>query len=513
MTTDRIIITLCILFYIGLSLIFLFYGNIHADESTYLYAIKMVLDGKILYRDFIYIQLPLLPYLYGFFLKYIGVSLLTGRLVSMLFSIGTVILSINISKRLGGNKVAILCALLLCLNPFQTYFFTITRVYSPATFFFVLSIFLMMTKIRPVQRNMLSFLSLSIAISCRLTLLPAILPILVYYYIFDCRKNLSGKSKTKFLPLILPLAASIVFFILTLLPFAIFAGFYKFFYLNLIFHLNIEMPSFASYIVQKAYAISIFFQGYFFISVLIGACLSYFWLNRNRYKQVFKSRLTGLEACLWFIVFLITGLHLTTKYLQPSYQVVIFPFACIVTAICIKRIYDQVSQQYLRLAMILIFLCGALITPVSYGRENVEKIDGRRASALAIEMGKYVKSITNKDDLILSSDTPLLAVEADRKLLTGFENIEYYPEWSNEMCKEYKVVNDEILENYIIHKVPELIIVGDLSFTMSMPNRHMIGNEKHKQIFKMIEDNYNLMKVFPNPTHGIKGTNTYIYKK
>jgi len=512
MSGKTFLIILCLLFYICQSLFFAFYGNIHADESTYLYAVKMVLEGKVLYRDFFYIQLPLLPYIYGFFLKFLGISLLTGRFISILFSITTVILTINIAKRLGGTKVAVICALLLCLNPFQGYFSTITRVYSPATFFLVLSIFFLTTKVGVTLRNSLAMISLCLAVECRLTVLPAILAVAAFFYLFDCRQK-DRDRQYNLLPLAVPLLVGMVFFTLTLLPFALSAGFYEFFYQNLIYHLKMEMPSFTAYVVQKATAISTFFKGYFFISILISACLANFWLNRRRYKLIFQTRSNGIEACLWAIIIMITLLHLSAKYLQPSYQVVIFPLACVAASLGIYRIYDQVESQNLRVALLLIFLFGSLITPVSYGRKHVEKIEGKTALKWARETGEYIKSITDDDDLIMSSDTPLLAIEAGRKLLQGFENLEYYPDWPKEKCEKYKTVNDEILEEYIVNKVPKLIIIGDLSYTMSMPNRKLIGNEKHKKIVKLIEQNYSLIKKIPNLTHSIRGTNTYIYKR
>ncbi|MBU1628178.1 hypothetical protein KKB18_12495 [bacterium] len=509
MNIERILITFCILFYIVMSLFFLFYGDIDADESTYLYAVKMMLEGKIIYKDFFYIQLPLFPYLYGILLKFIGVSILTGRLVSILFATGSVYLSIIIAKRIGGVKAAALCAMLLCLNPYQAYFITITRVYPSSTFFLVLSIFFLTTKFIPTVRNILSIISLCVAIECRLTALPAILPVLAYIYYFDSTK-VNNKRIIGFKHVITPIFASILFFVLTMLPFAISAGFYNFLYQNLIYHLRIKMTS---YIFQKIFAISTFFRGYFFINILIAVCIAYYWINWRRYKIIFQNRKYGIETCIYAIVFLITILNLSAKYIQPSYQVQIFPFASILVAIGIKRIYDQVESQNLKLAMLLIFVIGALITPVTYGRDDVTMIEGKRATAWAKKMGQYVKSITSENDLIMSSDTPLLAVESDRMLLTGFENMEYYPDWSTRMCERYNLVNDEILEKYIVNKVPKLIIVGDLSYTISMPHRRLIGFEKHKKIIGLIEKYYKLIKKFPNLTHSIRGTSTYIYER
>src|SRR5437016_4568472 len=42
---------------------------VDGDEGFYLLAAKSVYHGKVLYRDFFYTQMPLLPYVYGLWMK------------------------------------------------------------------------------------------------------------------------------------------------------------------------------------------------------------------------------------------------------------------------------------------------------------------------------------------------------------------------------------------------------------------------------------------------------------
>jgi 4-amino-4-deoxy-L-arabinose transferase-like glycosyltransferase len=60
---------------------------VDADEGAYLIAAKLVMQGKLLYHDFSYPQMPLLPYLYGAWMKVFGISWYAGRLLSALFSV------------------------------------------------------------------------------------------------------------------------------------------------------------------------------------------------------------------------------------------------------------------------------------------------------------------------------------------------------------------------------------------------------------------------------------------
>ena len=60
---------------------------VDADEGAYLIAAKLVTQGKLLYHDFSYPQMPLLPYLHAAWMKVFGVSWYAGRLLSALFSV------------------------------------------------------------------------------------------------------------------------------------------------------------------------------------------------------------------------------------------------------------------------------------------------------------------------------------------------------------------------------------------------------------------------------------------
>ena len=55
---------------------------IDADEGCYLLASRLVLQHKVLYLDFLYTQAPLLPYVYGIWMKLFGISWLSARIFS-----------------------------------------------------------------------------------------------------------------------------------------------------------------------------------------------------------------------------------------------------------------------------------------------------------------------------------------------------------------------------------------------------------------------------------------------
>ena len=63
-----------------------FTRNIDGDEGLYLEAARLVGEGKVLYRDFFFQQMPLIPYLYAGWMKLFGFSLMSSRWLSVLLT-------------------------------------------------------------------------------------------------------------------------------------------------------------------------------------------------------------------------------------------------------------------------------------------------------------------------------------------------------------------------------------------------------------------------------------------
>jgi hypothetical protein len=63
------------------------WGLVDNDEGYYGLAAKLTLDGEVPYRDFLYLQMPLLPYAYGLWMQVFGFSLEAGRALSVIFAL------------------------------------------------------------------------------------------------------------------------------------------------------------------------------------------------------------------------------------------------------------------------------------------------------------------------------------------------------------------------------------------------------------------------------------------
>jgi hypothetical protein len=67
--------------------------TVDGDEGFYLLAARLVYEGRLPYVDFMYTQMPLLPYVYGLWMKLFGFNWYAGRLLSALLAttLGTLV--------------------------------------------------------------------------------------------------------------------------------------------------------------------------------------------------------------------------------------------------------------------------------------------------------------------------------------------------------------------------------------------------------------------------------------
>ena len=142
------------------------WGGINQDEGWYLYAARLVGESKVPYRDFFFTQGPILPYMYSA-LPVDG--LLSGRLVTLAFSLFSVLVSIAFARRLVNREdrgvVSLTVFALLVCNLYHMYFTSIPKTYALGTLF-VMSGFLLLSR----GWNFLSAVSFAFASGTRISL-------------------------------------------------------------------------------------------------------------------------------------------------------------------------------------------------------------------------------------------------------------------------------------------------------------------------------------------------------
>ena len=109
-------LVLVALIYLAFALPVVFFGRLTADEGWYLLASVNVAEGHRPYRDFMFTQTPLLPYVYGVLLSMVGTSLAAARFVSMLFGLGGLLCAMAAIQRRASTFAAMLGGTILALD-------------------------------------------------------------------------------------------------------------------------------------------------------------------------------------------------------------------------------------------------------------------------------------------------------------------------------------------------------------------------------------------------------------
>ena len=146
---------------------------LNQDEGWYLYAARLVSEGKTPYRDFFYTQAPVMPVVYAAFTSiWNSFGLLGARILTIVFGALGLAFFCAIAARLvapGRRALAALAVfLLLGSNLYHLYYIAIPKTYALASLFVAIGFFLL-TFARPstLRGGVFAFASgLSLAFAC-----------------------------------------------------------------------------------------------------------------------------------------------------------------------------------------------------------------------------------------------------------------------------------------------------------------------------------------------------------
>ena len=148
-------------------------GALNQDEGWYLYAARLVSEGKTPYRDFFYTQAPVMPVVYAAFtFVWNSFGLLGARILTIVFGALGLAFFCALAARLvapGRRALAALAVfLLLGSNLYHLYYIAIPKTYALASLFVAIGFFLL-TFARPptIRGGVFAFASgLSLAFAC-----------------------------------------------------------------------------------------------------------------------------------------------------------------------------------------------------------------------------------------------------------------------------------------------------------------------------------------------------------
>lgn len=423
-------------------LIFLFFfRQVNLDEGWYLWASKLVYEGKLLYRDFAYTQTPVLPYVYGLFQRLFGEGLYQGRALTLGLSLVTFGLSAATAQRLAGPWGALFCLALLATAFFALAQFTYTATYALTAFLFAAALYVSLSNRPESQRNLWAALLLVTAIGVRLSVVAALPPFLLYLVLSSQRRFSAGVqvmvATTAWLVLLLGLfwwlsGDNMIYDIL---------GFHTDRLLRTDWHLlRID------YVVRKT---SEDFIGLIGLCVA-GAGVGVVQLWRGRRSPASPHPREGwLLIALFGMTMALFVVHLIPRTTDSYYNALQAPLMSVSGGIVLARWLQGESRGRRRLIGLLIglvILTHGVRQLQAFLRDGFLLFPLRNRIEIVRSAADLLRSYTKANDPLLSF-SPHLALEAGLRVPPGYEMaiFAYRPTWSNAEVVQYHVVNNERL--------------------------------------------------------------------
>lgn len=433
--------------YVMLSATFFVLGQTNTDEGWYLYASKLVFYGQLPYRDFAFTQTPLLLYIYGVAQIWQS-SIALGRLVSLLVSLGTLVLGIAIARRYAGPWAGACAALFFAAFTFGIYYDTIVKTYALVSFFFVATIFVLSLDLDESRKFPLALLYACLAVLVRVTALFFIAPIFLYVLLA------ARHWKTRLLVLLTGASAALLagFFVIADLPAARWGIFDS--------HLRHWQGAQLSTQIYRVLTERLpDIVNNFGIAILLFSASLYFILRLKGIKVWLNERLpisVGGGALLLFAAsHLVNGLW-ETEYLVPA-VVAFLP----ILAIVLGDMYGELGRQP-RIFAQGILAATLLLLPLS---ESIQHIDytGRRLPLAEIDqVANFIAQNSTPTDQVLALEAFAAVIDANRPALPGATLAQFSLQLMDVPdSQRFHVVNTAMIAEAAGQGKPSVIVLTD----------------------------------------------------
>ena len=418
-----------------------FFRQINLDEGWYLWASKLVYEGKLPYRDFAFPQGPLLPYVYGAFLRLFGEGLYQGRLITALLGCVSILLGMRLARRLGGERTVFIFLLLQITTVIAVAFqYAYTATYALATCFLIASILCALSDLPETPRAVLTTALWALATGTRLSIAVAIVPLALYLVVI---------SRQRWRIALVMGATAILALGLVFGPFLLQARdvlFYNVFG----FHTDRMQPAMQLRAMRRSL---VGFVEDFPIPILLGCAGLVIWASkiylapdrRRAWQHHFPALTVGL------VVLSLLVAHLIPRTTDSYYNSLQMPLLNVLGALVLTWMwYRLAGRPALRWAGAILLAAVILSNGIQQGSalvgQHLITIPPRNQIELVKDAAAFLKQTTPPESQILTFDT-YLGLESGRRIVPGFEMsfFGYQPTWSTDQARKYRVVNNELL--------------------------------------------------------------------
>jgi hypothetical protein len=429
--------------FVAISVVYIVFGRINADEGWYLYASKLVYSGQLPYQDFAFTQTPLLPYVYGLPQVLFSPSLYLGRITSVFISAMSLAFSLSIARKLGGEKAAAITCLTWASFATGIYFQTIVKTYALTTLCFVLAVFMLTREGHKGVKYILATVFVLLATLTRLSALFFAIPIIIFSFVVS-------ETRTRLIITAL-CTVTMVGFLLFVIPSWPSA------YWGLLGNHVLEWGSMT---IGERVSIIISTR----IPKLVNRYLNYFllWcgLIAMEFKRIIFYLKTKVETrmvvigLLLFVIPNLTSGFMLTEYFVP----LIFMFILIAGVL-----FDKIDSPRPRYKAILLRLMyGAVIVSglIWHSTSYIDLSGGRLPIEEIREAATIVKANSTPEDEIYVLEALSVVVEADRQAMPGMTMAQFSLFDGETMTAEQlHLVNGQLTLGYFNKRIPRIIIL------------------------------------------------------
>ncbi len=512
----------------------IWFGALNQDEGWYLYAGRLVHEGRHPFRDFASTQGPVMAYLYSLAWPLVRVAgVAGGRLFTALLGALTIVLTACLAYRLAddaetadnepaypaGALAALLATGLLGLNLYHTYFTSMVKTYGAAGLLTVLGFCGLAGALRNARcagRAKRVFLlaalaaaAFGIAAGTRLSagiLLPAVwLPLAI-----DCWRS-DTAARRRLLPLLAGMLVGGTLALATVYgPFLLSVPDTLTFGL-LDYHAARQVGSTPVLLAYKA-GFLLRLCTFYFPVLVIGAIGLAGWLHQRGDRRRPLPPGTSLPLLLWSGIIAVTLVHIAAPFPYDDYQVFIMPCAVLLVAPATARLLRYLPLAASgRLAVVAGMLALMLVHSLSSPLLQTWLVDGRnriwwplktRTALQGLrEAAAVVRALgeENGNKVLLTQDT-YLAVEAGWHVPAGMElgPFCFFPGLGDADAARQHVLNEKRYLDLIAGSAAGVAAFSDWGLAIRSPGIVPVETRQAQRLEQALETHYSLVRRIDN---------------
>lgn len=509
----------------------LYFGELNQDEGWYLYAARLVSQGKLPYVDFCFTQGPVMAFVYSLAQPLVdkwGVA--GGRLFSVLMNLGCMILAgwlafrLSVPQKKSGiiNRqlcAALLAVMLIGVNAYQVYFSSIVKTYSLTSLFLVAG-FLALSFVSERGGILAAFLSgvfLSLAAGTR-TSAGAVIPVVFFFFLWclwyagrikkkdyefhEGRENaVPPHIVTPILPYahvsvvlafsigaVLTLSAIFVPFIMKA-PEAFRFGMFD-------YHMARDAGDIMSVVILKAGCVLRLCGSYFVpFGLFTVTCLYVLFHRASLYPARVPSHLSLLvivslsAVAVWLVQILV-------PFPYDEYQVNIYPLFAVVLSVYLSWV---MAPELLHVASAVLFLSvasvGSSSVVQSWFVRDVDRlwVHFRERSQLEVlqQVGRNIRDVAGDNTELFTQDA-YLAVEAGMTLPHGLEMgpFCYAPDWGRERAEACHILNRDMMVETIKNSGAHVAALSGYGFAVETPAVVELSEEERELLINVLMETF-----------------------